>query len=484
MLEAIPLLSLLNAAPFLGFFAVFLFDDRHAKRVALFFAGLTAALALMVLAGFDPAGAPFQFVEKVPWITALGLSYHKGIDGISLWFVMLTVFLTPVAMMAGFAVKERTRLFMGLFLLLEAMILGVFTTLDLFLFYVFFEGVLIPMFFIIGLWGGEQRFYAAMKFFLYTFLGSVLMLLAVFVMILKTGSGDMTAMMGFAFPKELALFLWMGFFASFAIKTPMWPFHTWLPLAHVQAPTAGSVILAALLLKMGGYGFIRISLQMLPQASQVFAPLMIILSLVAIIYASLVALAQVDMKKLVAYSSVAHMGFMTLGIFSGTREGLEGAMMVMISHALVSAALFLGVGVLYERTHTRQIEAYGGVAQVMPHFAALMMVFFLAALGLPGTSGFVGEFLSLQGAWLYDGFVAFIAALGVILSASYMLWLYKRVFFGAVEKPLVRGLTDLGAREYVMLVPLMLFVLGMGLYPSFVRDVFAPSLMRVMEVWG
>jgi NADH-quinone oxidoreductase subunit M len=340
------------------------------------------------------------------------------------------------------------------------------------------------MFLIIGVWGGEKRLHAAMKFFLYTFLGSVLMLIAIFVMVLKTGSADMTQMAHATLPRDMALWLWLAFFASFAIKTPMWPFHTWLPLAHVEAPTAGSVILAGVLLKMGGYGFIRISLQMLPEASAHFAPWVMGLSLIAIVYTSLVALAQTDMKKLIAYSSVAHMGFVTLGIFSGTVAGVEGALFVMLSHGLVSAGLFLMVGVLYERLHTREIARFGGVATIMPRYATMAMILSLAAVGLPGTSGFVGEFLSMQGAWLYNPGVAAVAALGVILGAVYMLWLYGRVFFGPCDKDDVRTLADLTLREKAMFVPLVLFVFWMGLYPETFRHVFAVDVVQLVAGKG
>lgn len=484
-----PLLSLVTFLPLLGVALLLLLpkakDERingWARWIALGVSLLTFALSLGVYAAFDPIAGGFQLVEKAAWIPSFGIAYHRGVDGISLWFVLLSTLLSPIAILSGFAVKERVRTFMIALLVLETMMIGMFTSLDFFLFYVFFEGVLIPMFLIIGVWGGEKRIYAAMKFFLYTFLGSVLMLVAIFAMILKAGTSDMTAMIGFAFPKEMAVWLWLAFFASFAVKTPMWPFHTWLPYAHVEAPTAGSVILAGVLLKMGGYGFIRVSLQMLPEASTYFAPLMIGLSLVAIIYTSLVALAQTDMKKLIAYSSVAHMGYVTLGLFSGTQEGIEGAMLVMLSHGLVSAAWFLGVGVVYERLHSREIARYGGLATQMPRYASFMMVFMLAAVGLPGTSGFVGEFLTMQGAWLLSGKVAAVAALGVVLGAAYMLWLYARVFFGTVDKEEVRGMVDLTGREIAMFVPLLLLVLWMGLYPTTFRSVFAHDVQRLVPV--
>jgi len=482
------LLSLVTFFPLVGVILLLLMPKGDEGRAVAWTRGvafgvslITFFLSLGIYRAFDPAAHGFQLVEKLAWIPSFGLFYHKGVDGISLWFVLLSTLLSPIAILSGFAVKQKVRSFMIALLVLETMMIGMFTALDFFLFYVFFEGVLIPMFLIIGIWGGEKRIYAAMKFFLYTFLGSVLMLVAIFAMILKAGTSDMTALMAFPFPKEMALWLWLAFFASFAVKTPMWPFHTWLPFAHVEAPTAGSVILAGVLLKMGGYGFLRISLQMLPEASAFFAPLMIGLSLVAIVYTSLVALAQTDMKKLIAYSSVAHMGYVTLGLFSGTIEGIEGAMFVMLSHGFVSAALFLGVGVVYERLHTREIARYGGLATQMPRYASFMMVFTLAAVGLPGTSGFVGEFLTMLGAWHVGGFVAAGAALGVILGAAYMLWLYRRVFFGVVDKDDVRGLRDLSLREAAMLLPLLVLVLGMGVYPATYRSVFGPAVAQIMK---
>lgn len=476
------LLSLITFMPLAGAVGLFLLPQgsvRASRWLALMVSFVTFVLSCVLFAQFDPALSGYQFVEKLSWMPSVGIDYHKGVDGISLWFVLLSTLLSPIAIISGFAVKEKVRAFMAALLALETMMIGMFTSLDFFLFYVFFEGVLIPMFLMIGIWGGERRIYAAMKFFLYTFLGSVLMLVAIFVMVHYADTSDMTAMSGVEFPKEMALWLWLAFFASFAVKTPMWPFHTWLPYAHVEAPTAGSVILAGVLLKMGGYGFIRIGLQMLPEASAFFAPFVIGLSLIAILYASCVALAQTDMKKLVAYSSVAHMGYVTLGLFSGTREGIEGAMMVMLSHGLVSAALFLCVGVLYERLHTREIERFGGVATVMPRYASFAMVFMLASVGLPGTSGFIGEFLTMQGVWLMNHQVAGFAAVGVVLGAAYMLWLYRRVFFGVVQKPDVMALRDLSWREVSMLLPLLLLVIGIGVYPTVIRSVYAPAVAAI-----
>ncbi|MDD5586682.1 MAG: NADH-quinone oxidoreductase subunit M, partial [Alphaproteobacteria bacterium] len=436
--------------------------------------------ALIVLVTFDPANTDFQFVEKFKWIPSFGLVYQKGVDGISICFVLITALLSPIAVLSGFSVRQRVKSFMIALLVLETMLIGMFTTLDFVLFYVFFEGVLIPMFLVIGLWGGEKRIYAAAKFFLYTFLGSVFMLVAIMAMAWKTGTTDMTAMMGGKFPKDMAVWLWLAFFASFAVKTPFWPFHTWLPYAHVEAPTAGSVILAGVLLKMGGYGLIRVSLQMLPQASALFAPLVLTLGVIGILYASLAALAQTDMKKLIAYLSIAHMGYAVIGLFSGTIQGLEGGLFVMISHAFVSAALFLGTGVVYDRLHTREIACFGGMAINMPRYAALFMIFMLAAVGLPGTSGFVGEFLSLQGVARTSAPAAAFAVLGVVLGAAPLLVLYRKMFFGPLDKDDVKALPDLTRREVAMLLPLAALIIVLGLYPAPLRHVFAPTAAKVL----
>jgi NADH-quinone oxidoreductase subunit M len=489
MYQGFPLLSFVTFLPLLGalllLFGVRGLSDARtrlvSKGIAVTTSVLTFVASLFVWSAFDPAQQGFQLIEKFDWIPLLGISYHKGIDGISLWFVLLSALLSFVAVLSAFQTKERLRAMMVSLLVLETMMIGVFTSLDFFLFYLFFEGVLIPMFLIIGVWGGERRIYASTKFFLYTFLGSVLMLVGIFAMVLEMGTSDMTAMIGAPFSRDMALWLWGVFFASFAVKTPMWPLHTWLPHAHVEAPTAGSVILAGVLLKMGGYGFIRVSLQMLPEASAFFGPAMVVLSLIAVIYASLVALAQADMKKMIAYSSVAHMGYVTLGIFSGRAEGLEGAMMVMLSHGLVAAALFLCVGVLYERMHTRQIARFGGVVHVMPLYSLFMMVFVLASIGLPGTSGFVGEFLTMQGAWQRNPLTAGTAAIGVVLGAAYMLWLYRRVFFGEAVKPDVKALKDLSVREMAMMLPLIIAVIWIGIYPSTFRSAFGPRLIEIQR---
>ncbi len=477
----LPILSIVTFLPLLGALLIMLLarGDKSAKAIALGTSLITFVISLYILKLFAPNVAGFQLMEKHVWIP-FNIAYIKGVDGISLWFVLLSTLLMPICILSAIGgVKTRIKEFMIALLVLETMMVGMFTALDFVLFYLFFEGVLIPMFLIIGIWGGEKRTYAAYKFFLYTFLGSVLMLVAIFAMVVSAGTTDMTAMMGKTFP--YASLLWLAFFASFAVKTPMWPFHTWLPYAHVEAPTAGSVILAGVLLKMGGYGFIRVSMQMLPEASQHFAPLVMILSLIAIVYTSLVALAQTDMKKLIAYSSVAHMGFVTLGIFSGNQQGLDGAMLIMLSHGFVSSALFLCVGVVYDRLHTREIARYGGMANNMPAYAFVFMVFMLASVGLPGTSGFVGEFLSLQGAWLANSAYAFIAATGLILGAAYMLWLYRRLFYGALEKDDVRMMPDLNAREYAMFLPLIALVLWMGIYPNTFRNAFAASVTKIIS---
>jgi NADH-quinone oxidoreductase subunit M len=455
-------------------------NDDLARWIALATSIATLALALYVIALFDPANTGFQLNEKFTWIPSFDLVYRKGVDGISICFVLITAILAPIAVLAGFSVKQHVKAFMVALLVLETMLLGMFTTLDFVLFYVFFEGVLIPMFLIIGLWGGKKRIYAATKFFLYTFLGSVLMLVAIMAMAWKTGTTDMTAMMGGTFPKDMAVWLWLAFFASFAVKTPFWPFHTWLPFAHVEAPTAGSVILAGVLLKMGGYGLIRVSLQMLPQASAMFAPLVLTLGTIGILYASLAALAQTDMKKLIAYLSVAHMGYAVIGLFSGTLQGLEGGLFIMISHAFVSAALFLGAGVVYDRLHTREIARFGGMAVNMPRYATLFMLFILAAVGLPGTSGFVGEFLALQGVAQASSLATLFAVLGVVLGAAPMLVLYRKMFFGSLDKDDVKALPDLTGREVAMFLPLAVLVIGLGVYPAPLRHIFAPTTVKVM----
>jgi NADH-quinone oxidoreductase subunit M len=447
----------------------------NARWAALATTIVTFLLSLVAWSRFDGSTPAFQLVETHAWLTET-IRFKLGVDGFSMPFVILTTFLMPFCILASWdTIEHRVKEYFVAFLVLETTMVGVFVALDLVLFYLFFEAGLIPMFLIIGIWGGKRRVYASFKFFLYTLLGSVLMLLAILAMYWAAGTTDIAALLQFRFAAGLQKWLWLAFFASFAVKMPMWPVHTWLPDAHVEAPTAGSVILAAILLKMGGYGFIRFSLPMFPDASQYFAPLVYALSIVAIIYTSLVALMQDDMKKLIAYSSVAHMGFVTMGLFTMTPQGVQGAMFQMISHGLVSGALFLCVGVIYDRMHTREIAAYGGLVNRMPLYAVALMVFALANVGLPGTSGFVGEFLSLLGAFRANAWVAFFATTGVILSAPYMLWLYSRVMYGPLEKPSLKSITDLSAREVAILAPLMLLVIYYGVLPGSILDSFAAS---------
>jgi NADH-quinone oxidoreductase subunit M len=484
----LPLLSITTFLPLFGVLAILLLrgseegQARAARWIALWVSLATFAVSVEVWAAFDPTRADFQLVEKADWLPDFNIGYHMGIDGISLFFVLLSTFLTPICIVSSWlAVTKRVKEYMIAFLALETLMVGMFCALDFVLFYMFFEGVLIPMFLIIGVWGGPRRVYAAFKFFLYTLLGSVLMLLAILAVYFATGTTDITEALAFNFPPHLQNWLWLAFFASFAVKVPMWPVHTWLPDAHVEAPTAGSVILAGVLLKMGGYGFIRFSLPMFPDASANFAPLVYTLSVVAIIYTSLVALAQEDMKKLIAYSSVAHMGFVTIGIFTVTPEGLQGAMIQMLSHGVVSAALFLCVGVVYDRLHTREISRYGGLVNNMPRYALAFMVFMLASVGLPGTSGFVGEFLSLVGAYQVNTWVALLAATGLVLGAAYMLYLYRRVVFGVITKDDVRAMLDLSPREVLIFAPMIAVVLWMGIYPSSFLRPMQPSLANLIE---
>ena len=460
-----PILSVTTFLPLVG--AIFLMalrgEDpaiaRNARWVAMWTTLLTLAISLILVMRFDPGSPEFQFVERKPWLAGT-ISYHMGVDGISLPFVILTTALMPICILASWRpIQKRVKEYMIAFLVLETLMVGTFSALDLTLFYLFFEGGLIPMFLIIGVWGGPRRVYASFKFFLYTFLGSVLMLLAIMAVYWDAGTTDIPTLMHHAFPRNLQTWAWLAFFASFAVKMPMWPVHTWLPDAHVEAPTAGSVILAAILLKMGGYGFLRFSLPMFPAASQEFAPLIFTLSVVAIVYTSLVALVQEDMKKLIAYSSVAHMGFVTMGIFAVTAQGVGGGIFQMVSHGIVSGALFLCVGVVYDRMHTREIAAYGGLVNRMPLYAAAFMVFTLANVGLPGTSGFVGEFLTLIGTFRINTPVATLATIGVILSAAYALWLYRRVIFGRLDKRSLAGILDLEWREMATLAPLVILTI-------------------------
>ena len=482
-----PLLSIVNFLPLAGaLFILVARGDREsltqiARWIALVFTVANLIVSLLIWVNFNGATAAFQFVEQAQWLGS-GITYKVGVDGISVLFVVLTAGLMPFCILASWkSVTERVPEYMIAFLLLETMMIGVFTSLNLVLFYVFFEGGLIPMFLIIGIWGGKRRVYASFKFFLYTLLGSLLMLLAILSMYLQTGTSDIEVLLHTAhFSVGMQIWLWLAFFASFAVKMPMWPVHTWLPDAHVEAPTAGSVILAGILLKMGGYGFLRFSLPMLPNASESFAPFIFVLSVVAVIYTSLVALAQEDMKKLIAYSSVAHMGLVTMGAFSLTQQGIDGSIFQMLSHGIVSGALFLCVGVVYDRLHTREIAAYGGLVERMPVYAACFMVFTLANMGLPGTSGFIGEFLTMLGTFQVNTWVVIFAATGMILSCAYMLYLYGRIIFGALVKPALMAMQDLSAREIAVLAPLVVFTIILGVYPKPIFDVTSVSVANLL----
>ena len=486
------ILSLTLTLPLLGAVILALFlrgsdpaAQRVAKWVALACTVTTFVVSLFILANFNPADTGFQFVEDHPWL--LGLRYKMGVDGISVLFVLLTTALMPVVIGACWTVDTRVKEYMIAFLLLETLMLGVFMALDLVLFYLFFEAGLIPMFLIIGIWGGKDRIYASFKFFLYTFLGSVLMLVAMVAMFAQVGTTDIPTLMTFNFASEsfpllgmqiaggMQTLLFLAFFASFAVKMPMWPVHTWLPDAHVQAPTAGSVVLAAILLKMGGYGFLRFSLPMFPVATDIWAPLVLWMSAIAIVYTSLVALVQEDMKKLIAYSSVAHMGFVTMGIFTVNQQGLDGAIFQMLSHGFISGALFLCVGVIYDRMHTRDIGAYGGLVVRMPAYALVFMLFTMGNVGLPGTSGFIGEFLTLMGAFQVNTWVAAVATSGVILSAAYALYLYRRVVMGDLVKQSLKTITDMTLRERLLFAPLVAMTILLGVYPALVTDIIGPS---------
>ncbi|MFY9211671.1 MAG: NADH-quinone oxidoreductase subunit M [Aestuariivita sp.] len=487
------LLSITTFIPALAaaILALFLRGDdeaaqKNAKWAALFATGATFFVSLFILFGFDPNDTGFQFVEEGEWI--LGLKYKMGVDGISVLFVMLTTFIMPLVIAASWDVTHRVKEYMIAFLLLETLMLGVFMALDLVLFYLFFEAGLIPMFLIIGIWGGKERIYASFKFFLYTFLGSVLMLVAMVGMYVDAGTTDIEQLLVHQFGSEsfsllgvqivggMQTLMWLAFFASFAVKMPMWPVHTWLPDAHVQAPTAGSVVLASILLKMGGYGFLRFSLPMFPVGSEVMGPLVLWLSAIAIVYTSLVALVQEDMKKLIAYSSVAHMGFVTMGIFAVNQQGIDGAIFQMISHGFISGALFLCVGVIYDRMHTRDIDAYGGLVNRMPAYALIFMLFTMANVGLPGTSGFIGEFLTLVGVFQVNTWVAAVATSGVILSAGYALWLYRRVVMGDLIKESLKTITDMSRRERAIFAPLVICTILFGVYPAPILDIIGPSV--------
>ena len=491
------LLSIITFTPLVAalILAVFLRGEdkaaqSNAKWVALVATGVTFLVSIFLIAGFNPDDTGFQFVEDHAWI--MGLRYKVGVDGISVLFVMLTTFLMPLTIAACWNVETRVKEYMIAFLVLEGLMIGVFVALDLVLFYLYFEAGLIPMFLIIGIWGGKDRIYAAFKFFLYTFLGSVLMLVAMIAMYVDAGTTDIAQLLrhdfasqtiglfGFQIVGGMQTLLWLAFFASFAVKMPMWPVHTWLPDAHVQAPTAGSVVLAAILLKMGGYGFLRFSLPMFPIGSDLLAPLVLWMSAIAIVYTSLVALAQSDMKKLIAYSSVGHMGYVTMGIFAANQQGVDGAIFQMISHGFISGALFLCVGVIYDRMHTREIDAYGGLVNRMPAYALIFMFFTMANVGLPGTSGFIGEFLTLVGIFQVNTWVAAVATSGVILSAAYALWLYRRVVFGELIKESLKSITDMTRREKAIFAPLVAMTLLLGVYPRLVTDIIGPSVTALV----
>ncbi|WIM14001.1 NADH-quinone oxidoreductase subunit M [Enhydrobacter sp.] len=483
-----PILSLVTFLPLVGALFCLVVNgpkeavDRNCRSAALITSLVTFILSLVLWGEFDAAKPGFQFEEKLAWIPSLNIGYHMGIDGISLFFVLLSTLLTPICVLSSWeAVQTRVKEYMIAFLVLETFMVGMFCALDLALFYVFFEGVLIPMFLIIGVWGGQRRVYAAFKFFLYTLLGSVLMLLAIIAIYWQIGTTDLpTAFEKLDLPFQWQFWLWLAFFASFAVKIPMWPVHTWLPDAHVEAPTAGSVILAAILLKMGGYGFIRFSVTLMPEATQYFAPLIFGLSVIAIIYTSLVALVQEDMKKLIAYSSIAHMGFVTIGIYVMNMQAVQGSIFQMLSHGIVSAALFLCVGVIYDRMHTREIAAYGGLVHRMPRYAFVFMFFTLASVGLPGLSGFVGEFLVIVGTFKANTWVAFLATTALITGAAYALWLYRKIIFGELTKASLKAILDMNRREIAVFLPLVLITLWMGIYPASFLDPMAPAVDKLI----
>ena len=467
-----PILSFITFFPLLGAVCIFAIQEKktdyikNSKNVAIFASVLNFVLSLYLWFNFDNTHSGFQFVEEYEWLKGF-INFKFGIDGISIIFILLTTFIAPICIFSGInSISFRIKEFLILILLMETLMIGVFCSLDLVIFYLFFEGGLIPMFLLIGIWGGEKRIYSAFKFFLFTLLGSVLMLVAIITIFILTGSTDVEQLLNLKIPENYQYFLWLAFFSSFAIKMPMWPFHTWLPDAHVEAPTAGSVILAAILLKMGGYGFIRFSIGLFPNASEYFAVLIYALSVIAIIYTSLVALMQDDMKKLIAYSSVAHMGFVTIGIFTMTKQGVEGALIQMLSHGIISAGLFLCVGVLYDRKHSRLISSYSGVVNFMPKYSLFFMILTLGAIGLPGTSGFVGEFLVLVGAFKISKFIAILSSTGIILAAGYMLWLYKRVVFGSILNSNLKNIKDLNIFENYYLLALVAVTLFFGFYPD------------------
>jgi NADH-quinone oxidoreductase subunit M len=486
-MNELPILSILLVLPVIGILLLTFISnnsesDVNLKQTALWVSFLNFIISLVVLFNFNKVDPNFQFVEKYYWLGDT-ISYHVGVDGISILFVVLTTFLVPICILASYNnIKFSMKEYLIAFLALETFMIGVFISMDLILFYLFFEGGLIPMFLIIGIWGGERRIYSTFKFFLYTLAGSVFMLLAVIFMYWEVGTSSIPVLLQHEFSYDAQIILWLAFFASFVVKIPMWPFHTWLPDAHVEAPTAGSVILAGVLLKLAGYGFIRFSITMFPDASHYFAPMIYALSIIAIIFTSLIALVQEDMKKLIAYSSVAHMGFVTLGIFTFTIQGIEGAIIQMISHGIVSAALFLCVGVVYDRIHTREIERYGGLVNRMPLYSFSFMIFILASLGLPGTSGFVGEFLVLLSIFSVNTYFAVFATTGVVLAATYSLWLYRKIIFGQLIKDDLKDILDLSSREIIIFVPLILLTLLIGIYPIPVLEIIEPSSQLTLEI--
>ncbi len=486
MISTIPWLSLSIFVPIIAGILVLIFgrDERadYTRKLALIGAIVSFLVTLPVIAGFDSTVASMQFVEQASWIDAFNVKYHLGVDGISIWFVVLTAFITVIVVVAGWEViTNHIAQYMAAFLMLSGIMVGVFVALDGLLFYVFFEATLIPMYIIIGVWGGPNRVYAAFKFFLYTLLGSLLTLVAFIYLYTKTGTFDIATWHELPLAMTPQLFIFFALFAAFAVKVPMWPVHTWLPDAHVEAPTGGSIVLAAIMLKLGAYGFLRFSMPIAPDASQSMAGLMIALSLIAVIYISLVALVQDDMKKLVAYSSVAHMGFVTLGFFMFNTAGLEGAIIQMISHGFVSAAMFMCIGVLYDRLHSRRIADYGGVINVMPKFVTFFVLFSMANSGLPATSGFVGEFYVIMGAVEHNFWIGFLTATSLIFAASYSLWMVKRVAFGDIKNPQVSQMSDINSREYAILAVLAVFVLFMGVYPQPFTEVMHVSVQQLLE---
>jgi NADH-quinone oxidoreductase subunit M len=488
-MEHMPLLSLLTAMPLIGIGVLWGLTrgsdsaqaERRVRWITLGASLATLAFMIVVACLFDSRREGMQFVEEAAWLPSLHIVYRRGIDGLSLVFLLLTCGLTPLAILAGFAIKERLCAFMSLLLALEAMLIGVFSTTDLVLFAFFFESVLVPLFFVIGRWGGQRRVYAAMKFFLMTFGGSVFMLVGLFALVTYAGTADMVALRAIPLPRSLALGVWAAFFVSFAVKTPLWPFHTWLPHAHSEAPTAGSALLAGVLLKLGGYGFIRVGLQILPTATETFAPFVVALGVVGVLYASWIALAQTDMKRLIAYTSVAHMGICMVGLFAGTPIALDGAVFLMLSHGLVSAGLFLAAGVLYDRMHTRDLARFGGVARVMPRYATLFMLLMLSALAVPGSSGFVGLFLTLLGAFGPEPVASVLVVVGTVLEAAVMLRLYRLIFAGTPRDKAIAALPDLTVRETAMLVPLVLVIFWLGVQPTAARRLYQTGLVPFTE---